>query len=222
LNVSSQLVLDFEHRPALGGEDFLVAPCNADAVAWLDKWPDWPGPGLVVLGYAGSGKTHLGQVFLSKASAINVSAEMLSGNPPPEGKACLVEDVDKLLGSSEGTIFEEPLLHLFNWTRENNSHLLMTASIPPSKWRMELADLSSRFKALQTVEIGEPDDTLLSAVLVKQFADRQLRIDADVLGYILPRMERTFAAARQLVVAADTVSLQEQRRITIPLMRQIL
>ena len=87
---------------------------------------------------------------------------------------------------------------------------------------MELADLSSRFKALQTVEIGEPDDTLLSAVLVKQFADRQLRIDADVLGYILPRMERTFAAARQLVVAADTVSLQEQRRITIPLMRQIL
>ena len=40
-----QLPLDLGHRPALGREDFLVAPSNQGAVAWIDRWPDWPGPG---------------------------------------------------------------------------------------------------------------------------------------------------------------------------------
>ena len=35
----AQLALDFDRRPALGGEDFLVAPPNAEAVRWLDAWP---------------------------------------------------------------------------------------------------------------------------------------------------------------------------------------
>ena len=55
----AQLPLDLGHRASFSGEDFLVAPCNAAAVACLDSWPDWPAPGLAVHGPEGCGKTHL-------------------------------------------------------------------------------------------------------------------------------------------------------------------
>ena len=45
-----QMPLAFDHRPALSGEDFLVAPGNAEAVAWIDRWPDWPMPALIAIG----------------------------------------------------------------------------------------------------------------------------------------------------------------------------
>ena len=51
-----QLAFDLEHRPALGEEDFLVAESNAGAVAWIDRYPDWPGPALVLSGDQGAGK----------------------------------------------------------------------------------------------------------------------------------------------------------------------
>ena len=59
----TQLPLDLGHLPALGWDDFLVAPSNQAAVSWLDRWPRWPGHALSLFGPAGSGKTHLAHVF---------------------------------------------------------------------------------------------------------------------------------------------------------------
>jgi len=42
MSAASQLILDLPVRPALGREDFFVAESNATAVAWIDRWPDWP------------------------------------------------------------------------------------------------------------------------------------------------------------------------------------
>ena len=67
-----------------------------------------------------------------------------------------------------------------------------------------------------------PDDSLLAAVLVKLFSDRQLYLSEDVLNYVLPRMERSFAAARDLAEKADKLALIEKRPVSIPLMRRIL
>ncbi|MED5423417.1 MAG: DNA replication protein, partial [Pseudomonadota bacterium] len=54
----AQIPLDLKHRTAYGREDFLISPCNQDAAAWIDKWPDWPAPALMLYGPAASGKTH--------------------------------------------------------------------------------------------------------------------------------------------------------------------
>ena len=54
-----QLALEFPNRPSLGREDFLVSPCNQEAVALIDAWPDWPYFAVCVYGDEGSGKTHL-------------------------------------------------------------------------------------------------------------------------------------------------------------------
>jgi chromosomal replication initiation ATPase DnaA len=106
--------------------------------------------------------------------------------------------------------------------RERNGYLLVSGRNPPARWRCELADLSSRLSTLPVFDLGAPDDMLIEAVLVKMFADRQLRISPEVLRYILPRMERSFESARALVTSIDTASLEQRREITIPLVRDVL
>ena len=59
-------------------------------------------------------------------------------------------------------------------------------------------------------------------MLVKQFRDRQLRIDEDVISFMLARMERSFEAARHMVRAIDEAALRERRNITVPLVRKVL
>jgi len=222
---AGQLTLDFEHRPALGGEDFLVAPPNAEAVGWLDSWPDWPGTALVLFGPAGSGKTHLAQVFQAISQACVVSLADLRESQPPsylgDAPAAILENADAV-STDPGGGLEEATLHLFNVLRESDRHLLMTAKQPPARWGIALGDLSSRLNAASQAGIGVPDDALIAAVLVKQFQDRQLKIDEDVISFMLARMERSFEAARHMVHAIDTLALKERRNITVPLVRKVL
>ena len=94
--------------------------------------------------------------------------------------------------------------------------------IPPARWTIGLADLRSRLNAAPAVSIGWPDDALIGAVLVKLFADRQMTVEGEVLVYMLARMERSFASAKTLVTALDRSALAAHRRITIPLVREVL
>ena len=223
---AAQLVLNFEHRPALGGEDFLVTPCNEDAVAWIDRWPDWPSPALVIHGPAGCGKSHLAQVFQAKSGAVRVSAtDMLQKEPPAllEGvSACLLEDTGQVFGKENQAELEEALLHLYNTVREHDGSLMITGKTPPARWPITLADLSSRLKTATVAQIGSPDDALLAAVLVKQFADRQIRISGDVVSFVQARIERSFDVLGQFVDATDKLAMAEKKRITIPLARRVL
>ena len=221
-SLSSQLALDFEHRPALGGDDFLVATPNAEAVRWLDAWPDWPGPALVIFGPAGSGKTHLAEVFRSKSGARPVGLRGLGDEAAPalmgDARACVLEDAEAAVARS----LEEPLLHLYNHVKESSRHILLTAKQPPARWGIVLADLVSRLNTAVQAGIRAPDDALITAVLVKQFTDRQLKVDVEVISYMLTRMERSFDAARRMVGTIADLALEERRNITVPLVRRVL
>jgi DnaA regulatory inactivator Hda len=216
---SEQLTLDFDHRPALSGEDFLVAPNNSEAVAWIDRWPDWPTAALCIYGPAGGGKSHLAEVLKSKSDAILLEvSELLPPYRPPSSKTIIIEDIDRLLSE----VHEQGLFHLYNDLQQRGGNLLLNARIPPSRWTVKLEDLRSRIAAANVVEITPPDDNLIAAVLVKLFQDRQLRISEDVITYTLSRMERSFAAARKIVDIADRTALTEKKKITVPLIRRVL
>jgi chromosomal replication initiation ATPase DnaA len=219
-----QLPLDLVHRPALGREDFLVAPSNQLAVAWIDRWPDWPGPALALYGPAGCGKSHLGQVWRAASGAIEIDAAALIDQPPPKllgsAHAVLMEGVEDALASGQAP--ERELLHLYNMVVERGGRMLITGRRAPARWDCRLADLGSRLGALQSVALGAPDDALIEAVLVKLFADRQLTVTPEVITYLVRRMERSFEAARRLVAAIDRAALAARRPITVPLVSEIL
>jgi DnaA regulatory inactivator Hda len=214
----AQLPLDLGFRPALGREDFLVASCNEAAVAWLDRWPHWPGPALALWGPPGSGKSHLAQVWRARSGAVAIDAAMLVsaqvGQLLGTARAAAVDDSDRAE--------EEALLHLYNLLAERQGHLLLVAHEPPSRWGIRLADLRSRLLAAPAVAVAPPDEDLLGALLVKLFADRQLAVSEDVIAYLRLHLDRSFAAARDAVAALDQASLAEGRAVTVPLTRAVL
>ncbi len=214
-----QLILDFAHRPALGKADFLVSDCNRTAVAWMDRWPDWPAPALALYGPRGSGKTHLAHVWSARSDAVVVRGQGIENRTAPD---ILDDALSCVLDHADDVYDEEALLHLYNHVAETGGSLLMIARLPPAKWKIDLPDLSSRVGAAPAVGIRPPDDELLGALLVKLFHDRQLKVADDVLVYLLPRMERSFAAVGSLVDALDRLGLAEGRAVTVPLARNVL
>ncbi|WP_126465273.1 HdaA/DnaA family protein [Candidatus Terasakiella magnetica] len=191
---------------------------NAEAVAWLDKWPDWSGaPFVVIYGQPGCGKTHLAEVF---RQATGAQALKLCQDPYEtmgEASVGVLEDVDRLIADHQKDLF-----HLYNHAKEKGLTLLLSARTAPAQWQITLPDLKTRMGAVPVVEIGQPDDMLMEAVLVKLFSDRQLKVERDVIAFMLLRMERSFEQAIRLVQEIDRRALSEKRKITVPLARSVL
>lgn len=216
---SRQLAFGFDQRPSLSGDDFLVTAANRDAVAWLDAWPNWPAPALIIYGPPGSGKSHLGQVFRARANAGELSAATLG----EEGFGDLLADAGECLIDNADTIRNpEALFHLYNAVAAKGGHILMTARHAPAAWQITLLDLRSRLLSAPAVALGRPDDELIKAVLAKLFSDRQVRIDVDVVEYLARRMERSLTEAQRLVAAIDQAALAAHREVTVPFVRDVM
>lgn len=221
MTASRQLPLELPHRAALGMEDFLVADCNRNAVGWIDRWPDWPGPLLVLSGPEGCGKTHLAHVWQAKSKASFLKAAELAATDPGAFRgpfALVIEDVGTALGGP----VEHKLFHLYNVAGEAGGSLLITANRPPADWTIALPDLASRIAAAPKASIGAPDDAVLTALIVKLFADRQLKPSPEVVTYLMARIERSFAAVRRIVESLDKAALAAGRKVTVPLARRVL
>ncbi len=215
----SQLVLDLPHRQALGAEDFYVSQSNVTAVELIDAWPDWPHSAAIVVGPHGSGKSHLANVWRLRSGAqVLKSADVIEANiPAPDaGNAVVVEDIDRGLGD------ERALFHILNLAREARFSVLVTARRRPGELQIGLPDLRSRLRALPVVAIAMPDQSLLKAVLVKLFGDRQLAVEPHVVNYLVARMERSMEAANRLVGAVDGLALARKRSITRTLAAEAL
>lgn len=217
-----QLILDLPHRSAMGEADFLVAAPNAEAVAWIDRWPAWPSPALCLYGPAGCGKTHLSRIWAERAQAARLNGAALASADLPALAAAGAVALDDARAAAGDPKAEELLLHLYNMLKEAGGWLLATAEEPPARWKVKLPDLRSRLLAAPAAAVAQPDDQLLAAVLVKLFADRQIKIGAETVDFLLRRMERSFDAARRLVDTIDREALARRRPATLPFIRQLL
>lgn len=214
-----QLTLALSHPASLAREDFMVGPCNAAALDAIERWPDWPGRTLALVGPRGSGKSHLAAIWAARAGARMIAASALDEAAAPAALASgavLVED------AAAGAVNERALFHLLNIAREEQGYVLLTAESAPATWTLRLADLASRLRAVPVVTIGPPDDALFRTVLVKLFADRQLTVDEALLVYLERRVERSIVAAQAIVAALDREGLRQQRPVTRALAAELL
>lgn len=191
----SQIALPLAWPTADGEADYFVSDANEAAVAWLDRWPDWPRPVTLLVGPAGAGKSHLARIFQRRHGAV------------------VVEDADRSRD-------EEALFHA--WNAAGAQPLLITARTPPRDWGVTLPDLGSRLGATPVIHIGLPDEPLLAAVMAKQFRDRGVAVAPELVAWVLARSERSFEAVARAVTLLDAAALERGRAITVPLARQVL
>lgn len=214
-----QLALDLPRRTAFGRSDFMVSESNIAAVDQIDRWPNWPSAVLALHGPPGCGKTHLVHLWQERASAVLIAGETLTEAVLPR---LLAEVPRRIVIDDADRASERALLHLYNSCSENHGSLLITACQPPGSWQIVLGDLGSRLRSAPVVEIGIPDDALLGAVLIKHFADCQLRVAPDVIAYLLKRIDRSFAAAKKIAALLDRAALSNGGPVTIPLARKVM
>ena len=114
------------------------------------------------------------------------------------------------------------LFHLLNFSRHENLKILLLSEKPAAQLTIGLPDLVSRLKAVAAVALTSPDDTLMRGLMAKLFSDRQLKVDARVIDYLVPRMVRDYADMAALIDNIDRQALAEKRAITVPMVAEIL
>ncbi|MDG1859397.1 MAG: DnaA/Hda family protein [Emcibacteraceae bacterium] len=217
-----QLILGLPVSLAYSDVDFLRSSSNEEAVAWVEHWPNWPASHCLILyGPEGCGKTHLSHVWKNVSGAEVLSIKDLNSfdYTNAENFVFIVEDVMDDLSQKQT---QEDLLHLYNWVLEQGGYLLLTSRRHPKNWNLTLADLSSRMLAAGAVKIKEPDDQLLQAVIVKQCADRQIKLSEKILNYIIKNTERSFSEVGNLIHAIDRISLSEKKKVSLATVKQAL
>jgi chromosomal replication initiation ATPase DnaA len=214
-----QLAFVLPHAESLTRDNFLEGPANTAGLALIDAWPEWPSRTVLLAGPEGSGKSHLAAIWAEAAGARSTTAHALTAANVPAALATgalVVEDL------KPADLDERALFHLLNLAREDQAYVLITTRVPPASFEIELRDLRSRLRAIPVVSLQEPDDQLFRALIVKFCADRQLAVDETVVGYLVTRIERSYAAVRQAVELLDREALSLGRPVTRALAAEVL
>jgi hypothetical protein len=209
---ADQMRLPLQRDLPEGAEGFVVSDCNRAAVDALADWPNPIGGVMAICGPAGCGKSRLGQIWAERVGAVAIQgAEAALIDPLGlEGRPVLLDparDVD-----------DETLFHLINLAQSPGGALLMVARSAPSSWEATLPDLRSRLDAVMSVPMEVPDDAVLSAMLEARFAERGIRPQKDVVPYLVRRIDRSAAAAADVVERLDAL----HRPVTRALAREVV
>ncbi|EMD84374.1 HdaA/DnaA family protein [Pacificimonas flava] len=195
-----QIALPLRFEEGGVGDEFYVSDANRSAAELAQRWEQWPEGALILLGPVGGGKSQLARLVAAAAGT----------------RVDLVEDADRP-GRDETAIF-----HALNRAQETGPHVLLTARIPPGAWKIGLPDLRSRLLALPFARIGEPDEPLIAELLAQKLRARGLDVAPDIIEFLTPRVPRSYAALAAVADRLDAAALERQRRLTVPLARDVL
>ncbi|PPR17168.1 MAG: DnaA regulatory inactivator Hda [Alphaproteobacteria bacterium MarineAlpha9_Bin3] len=217
-NYSKQLILNLRTLPSMGRGDYIVSQINEEAVAWLDTWPKWPSLGLIICGPYGCGKSHLASALQTISNGFIIEAQNLTESKLRklvENKCLIIEDIHKYKS-------ERLLFHIYNMMVERNHNLMFTSNISVSDIDFKLPDLKSRLLSMPRINIGLPDDDLLKSLMLKQFSDKGVLVDFEVVDYLIKRIDRSFESIIKMVSEINNHSLEKSKKITIPFIKKVL
>ena len=209
--IPRQLVLALDHAESFAREDFLIGPSNIAALTLIERSPDWPDRIVALIGPEGCGKSHLAAIWAKATGARVLTAKLLeeSGLPTALATGALVLEDLAFAGLDERALF-----HLVNLAREQGAYMLITSRSPLTTFPVAIHDLASRMRAIPSVSLAAPDDSLLRSLIVKLAADRQLNVDDALVNYVANRIERSFVGARTAVARLDEEAMRQHRPIT--------
>ena len=214
----NQLLLDFNFKQSFNEYDYYVSKSNFFAFNLIDKWPKWEKKILNVYGEKFSGKTHLANIFKSKSKALFIKENEI--NDELFKKIKLFESI--IIDGFSNTVSENLTYSFFNLIDQDNKYLLINSEIPINEFDFKLPDLSSRSKNLLTARIENPDDELIFAIILKNFSDRQIKMEKKIIEFIVNRIDRSYRKIYEFIYKIDELSLKKKKPINFKRIREIL
>jgi DnaA family protein len=182
---------------------------------------------LWLWGAHGTGKTHLLQAVCADAgdAAAYFPLDRSLGLPPDalagfeHSRVLCIDDVDAVAGDP---VWEQALFRLFNEAADLRTRLIFAAAVAPRQAAWVLEDWRSRAASCVVYQLRELNDEGRVEALRLRAVQRGLQLPYETSEYLLKRMPRDLPSLLQILDALDEASMVEQRRLTIPFIRDEL
>jgi len=218
MNELNQLLLDFDLKKNFNDYDYYVSKSNFFAFNIVDKWPKWEKKILNICGEKFSGKTHLANVFKSKSKALLINYNKI--NDDIFKKIKLFESI--IIDDFNNNLNENLLYSIFNLVDQDNKYMLINSNIPISEIKFKLPDMISRSKNCLAAKIESPDDDLIFAIILKNFSDRQIKLEKKIIEFIINRIDRSYSKIYEFIYKVDELSLKKKKPINLKTIKEIL
>lgn len=185
---------------------------------------------LYLFGIAEVGKSHLLHACCSYAESLGLTSVCLSFSELKQLSVevlvglehidliCL-DDVQLIAGDE---VWQQGVFDLFNRLTEQNKRLIISGNQSAKNLSISLADLVSRLTWGLTEQIKPLDDDEKLVALKFRAQQRGLMISDDVAKYLLSHTPRHMGNLITALDELDKASIREQRKITIPFIKQVL
>ena len=214
----NQLLLDFDYKTNFNEHDFYLSESNSNAFNLINRWPDWDKKILNISGEKFSGKSHLANIFKLKSKAFLIKGNEIDNSIFKSIK--LHESI--IIDDFEECNEEEILYSIFNLIDQDSKYLLINSLKPINEIKYRLPDLTSRSKNCLYAVIENPDDELLFAIILKNFSDRQIKIEKKIINFIISRIDRSYRKIDEFIYKIDELSLKKKKPINLKTIKEIL
>jgi len=214
----NQLLLDFDYKTNFNEHDFYLSKSNSNAFNLINRWPDWNKKILNISGEKFSGKSHLANIFKLKSKAFLIKGNEIDNSIFKSIK--LHESI--IIDDFEECNEEEILYSIFNLIDQDSKYLLINSLKPINEIKYRLPDLTSRSKNCLYAVIENPDDELLFAIILKNFSDRQIKIEKKIINFIISRIDRSYRKIDEFIYKIDELSLKKKKPINLKTIKEIL
>ena len=214
----NQLLLDFDYKTNFNEHDFYLSKSNSNAFNLIYRWPDWDKKILNISGEKFSGKSHLANIFRLKSKAFLIKGNEIDNSIFKSIK--LHESI--IIDDYEECKEEEILYSIFNLIDQDSKYLLINSLKPINEIKYRLPDLTSRSKNCLYSVIENPDDELLFAIILKNFSDRQIKIEKKIINFIISRIDRSYRKIDEFIYKIDELSLKKKKPINLKTIKEIL
>ena len=202
-----------------------LAGDNSLALAAMQRMASGSDRCAYLQGPAGSGKSHLMQALCAAVpgSAYFPLAQLLASGPEVlEGAdhlaAVALDDLHVVAGDAA---WERRLFALYNDCDGRGTRLVVAARQPANGLGVALPDLRSRLASMPHFALRPLDEAQQRQALQLRAAQRGLELPDETVRYLQRRYARDMSSMQALLEKLDAASLQEQRRITVPFIRQV-
>ena len=214
----NQLLLALDHKKSFNEHDYYVSKSNFFAYSIIEKWPKWEKKIFNIYGEKFSGKTHLANIFKSKTNALFIKANEF--NNDIFKKAKLFENI--IIDNFDEKYDEKLIYSIFNLIEQDNKYMLINSIMPISEINFKLPDMISRSKNCLSAKIENPDDDLIFAIILKNFSDRQIKVEKRIIEFIINRIDRSYSKIYEFIYKIDELSLKKKKPINLKTIKEIL